>query len=216
MSIFIRQAQFTKTITHPAQAPPTKPAVVFAGRSNVGKSSLLNKLVGIKRLARTSTTPGRTREINYFEIEEQYYFIDLPGYGYAKVSQSLHRLWGPMIEQFFRKAEGLRLIVQILDVRRDPNAEDLQMIAWLEEQGIPFIFAVTKCDKMSRGQMLRRLKELQKLLGLEDDSSLVPVSSQTGSGIEDLLRVIRGALEGNASEGPDPKSAGPEIDISIP
>ncbi len=204
MSIAIRQAEFVKTITRPEQAPPVKPAVVFAGRSNVGKSSLLNRLVGMKRLARTSNTPGRTREINYFQIEGQYYFIDLPGYGYAKVSQTLHHTWKPMIERFFRLAEGVRLIVLILDVRRDPNPDDMQMIAWMEQRGNPFIFAVTKCDKLSRIQTLKRLKELTQRLGLEDDSSLVPVSSQTGMGMADLLGVIRTALEAPpARESPD-------------
>jgi GTP-binding protein len=205
MNTTIRQAEFVKTITRPEQAPPAKPAVVFAGRSNVGKSSLLNRLVGMKSLARTSNTPGRTREINYFQIEEQYYFIDLPGYGYAKVSQTLHHTWRPMIERFFRLAEGLRLIVLILDIRRDPNPDDMQMIGWMEQRGIPFIFAVTKCDKLSRSQTLKRLTDLTRLLGLEDDSSLVPVSSQTGMGIEDLLRVIRTALEA-------PPPANPEIE----
>lgn len=190
----IRKASFVRSITKPEQAPDVLPAIVFAGRSNVGKSSLINRLTNQKHLARTSNTPGRTREINYFLIDEQNYFIDLPGYGYAKVPQEMKRHWGPMIERFFRAAEGLRLIVMILDVRRDPNADDMQMIGWLENKGVPFIFAVTKVDKLSRNQMLARLGSLQKQLGLEDDSALVPVSSLNGQGVMDLLGVIRQAL----------------------
>lgn len=196
----IKKAEFLRAITHVAQGPSPLPGVVFAGRSNVGKSSLINRLTGIKGLARTSNTPGRTREIIYFTIEEQYYFIDLPGYGYAKISETERRKWGPMMEMFLKRAEGLRLIVMIIDVRRDPNHDDLEMLDWLESRGLPYIFAITKCDKLTRNQLAKRLKEIQKLLELEDDSAMVPVSSQTGAGIEDLLGVVRGALEAEAVE----------------
>jgi GTP-binding protein len=194
----IKKAEFLRAITHVEQAPPPQPAVVFAGRSNAGKSSLINCLTGQRHLARTSNTPGRTREIIYFAIDEIYHFVDLPGYGYAKIAESERQRWKPMMEVFFKRAEGLRLVVMILDVRRDPNADDLQMLDWLEARGLPYIFAVTKCDKLSRSQVAKRLKELQKVLGLEDDSALVPVSSQTGYGIGDLLGVVRGALEAAA------------------
>jgi len=194
----IQQAEFIRAIVHVDQAPETRPAVVFAGRSNVGKSSLINKLIGSRHLARTSNTPGRTREIHYYGIDETYYFIDLPGYGYAKVSREVQRQWGPMIEHFFHEAEGLRLVVIILDVRRDPTFEDQRMIEWLESRAIPYIFAITKIDKVTRNELKKRLRALQSLLGLDDDNALIPLSAQTGQGVEDLLGVIRAAWEAPA------------------
>lgn len=203
----IRQAAFARAIVRADQAPPQRPAVAFAGRSNVGKSSLINRLTGRKGLARTSSTPGRTQEIVYFDIEgpsgELWHFIDLPGYGYARVPEAVRRRWGPMIERFLRTAKALRLVVVILDVRRDPTPEDLQMVEWLCARGLPFIFAVTKTDKLSRGQVARRLEALREPLGLEDTSALVPVSSQTGDGVADLLHVIRETLNAPSEDNTD-------------
>jgi GTP-binding protein len=199
LALSIKQASFVKTVVKADQAPPERPAAVFAGRSNVGKSSLINKLTGQKGLARTSNTPGRTQEIVYFDVETsrggRWHFIDLPGYGYAKVPPAIKRKWGPMIERFLREAAGLRLVVVILDARRDLSDEDRQLLDWLEFQQAPYIFAVTKIDKLGRSERQRRLRAIQKTLGLEDDGALVPVSAQTGEGVEDLLGVIQGALE---------------------
>lgn len=210
----IKKAEFLRAITHVEQAPEPLPAVVFAGRSNVGKSSLINRLTGKKGLARTSNTPGRTREIIYFGIDDRYHFVDLPGYGYAKISESERRKWGPMMEVFFKRAEGLRLIIMIIDVRRDPNHDDMQMLDWLEARGLPYIFAITKCDKLSKNELKKRLRELQKLLGLEDDSALVPLSSHTGMGVDEMLQVIRTALEAPAPqlEGSDEPQEAPAGD----
>lgn len=194
MRFKVQHAEFLRAITKPEQAPPERrPAVAFAGRSNVGKSSLINKLTGRRGLARTSSTPGRTREIIYFDINEKAYFVDLPGYGYAKVSAAIQRQWAPMMDRFFRHVDGLRLTVVIIDVRRDPTPEDERLITMLEQVGIPYIFAVTKCDKLSRSQVARRLKQLNATLGV-DESGLVPVSAETGDGIDDLLGVIGEAL----------------------
>lgn len=186
----IKKAEFMRAITKAVQAPPgVRPSVVFAGRSNVGKSSLINRVTGRRGLARTSSTPGRTREIVYFDIDDRLYFIDLPGYGYAKVSASVQRQWAPMMNKFFAQAEGLRLVIVILDVRREPTAEDERLIAMLESLQIPFIFAVTKCDKLSRSAVAKQLKTLESLLGV-DASALIPVSAETGDGIDHLLAVI--------------------------
>lgn len=194
MRFKVHHAEFLRAITKPDQAPPERrPAVVFAGRSNVGKSSLINKLTGRRSLARTSSTPGRTREIIYFDINEKAYFVDLPGYGYAKVSAAEQRRWAPMMNRFFQEADGLRLIIVILDVRRDPTPEDHKLLDMLDARKIPYIFAVTKCDKLSRSQVAKRIKELQGALGV-DETALVPVSSETGHGINDLLGVIGAAL----------------------
>ena len=169
--------------------------IAFAGRSNVGKSSLLNKMVGIRRLAKTSNTPGRTREINFFDLDDQYYFADLPGYGYAKVPLAVKGKWSAMMEKFFYQAEGLRLVVILIDVRRDPTPEDHQMISWLEAAGLPYIFAITKIDKVSRAQLAQRLSCFQQVLDLEDDNALIPVSSQTGAGVDQLLGVVHECLK---------------------
>ncbi|MCE5229671.1 ribosome biogenesis GTP-binding protein YihA/YsxC [bacterium] len=193
MKFKVKQAEFVRAITKASQAPPFRPAVVFAGRSNVGKSSLINKLTGKRSLARTSSTPGRTREIIYFDIDDRFYFIDLPGYGYAKVSAAVQRQWAPMMNTFFHDADGIRLTVVILDVRREPTEVDYRLVAMLQECAIPFIFAVTKCDKLSRSATMKRLKEIQAALGVDEDA-LVPVSAETGQGIGDLLAVIGSVL----------------------
>lgn len=194
----IGKAEFIKAITRVEQAPPPRPTVVFAGRSNVGKSSLLNRLVNRKNLARTSSTPGRTQEIIYFDIEDRYYFVDLPGYGYAKAPKQVQRRWGPMIERFLGNADGIRLVVLILDARRTPTDQDHQLIGWLEHRALPYLFAVTKCDKLSKAQLSKRLAAIQADLGLESDEALLPVSAQKGTGIESLRAVIRDVL--NPSE----------------
>lgn len=196
----IQAAEFVRAITRSADAPETRPAVAFAGRSNVGKSSLLNRLLGGRKLARTSSTPGCTRQVVYFEIDRRFHFIDLPGYGYAKAPKHEMAKWGAMMERFFHTAEGLRLTVLLVDVRRDPTPEDLRMIDWLEAGERPYIFAVTKCDKVGRGERMRRLMALQSAFGLPDMDSLVPVSARTGDGVDDLLGVIREALEADSSK----------------
>ncbi len=128
----ILSAEFVLSAKEPAHYPPAVlPEIAFAGRSNVGKSSLINTLLNRKGLARTSNTPGRTQEINFFRVNDRFAFIDLPGYGYAKVPESIRKQWGPMVETYLRERDTLRLVVLILDVRRDPSEEDLQLIDWL-------------------------------------------------------------------------------------
>jgi len=190
----IREAQFIKAIVRPDQAPrPARPAVAFAGRSNVGKSSLINALTRRKGLARTSSTPGRTQEIIYFDIDGRLHFVDLPGYGYAKAPEAVRRTWGPMIEAFLRGAEELRLVVVILDLRRDPSPLDRRLIDWLTELGRPYIFALTKADKIGATRRGARIAAIQSALGLDSDDALLPFSAQTGLGRRELLGVIAGA-----------------------
>jgi GTP-binding protein len=205
----IHKAVFVKAVVRPDQAPPPLPAVAFAGRSNVGKSSLINKLTGVRGLARTSSTPGRTQEIIYFEIDERWHFVDLPGYGFAKAPLEVKRRWGPMIEKFLRTAPSLQLIVLILDARRDPTPDDMQMIRWLEARGdVPYIFAVTKTDKLGRAELARRLVAIQKALGLESDDALVPVSAETGAGMSELFGVVRSALTSRPAAGDSAAQSG--------
>lgn len=167
----------------------TLPEVAFAGRSNVGKSSLLNKLVRRKAFARVSNTPGRTREINFFEVNGQFVFADLPGYGYARISKERRAEWRPLIESYLRRSVNLRGVVQLLDVRRDPSGEDLQMLEFLAEVGAPTIVAITKVDKLSRAAIAKRIGDITAALGLDDDQ-VIPFSAVTGMGRDELAAAI--------------------------
>src|SRR5204863_1780808 len=140
------------------------PEVAFAGRSNVGKSSLLNRLVRRKRFARVSNTPGRTREVNFFLVNGQFVFVDLPGYGYARISKERRAEWRPLMENYLRRSAELRGIVQLLDVRHDPTADDHRMLAFLASVGVPTLFALTKIDKLSTSERASRIAALTDLL----------------------------------------------------
>ncbi len=165
------------------------PEVAFAGRSNVGKSSLLNSLVRRKAFARVSRTPGRTREINFFEVNGRFVLVDLPGYGYAQISKARRAEWRPLIESYLRGSERLRGVVQLLDVRRDPSPDDLQMLDFLGELGAPTIIAITKIDKLGTVAASERVQELTESLGL-DSEQVIPFSAHTGQGRDDLAAAI--------------------------
>jgi GTP-binding protein len=167
----------------------TLPEIAFAGRSNVGKSSLLNRLVRRKAFARVSRTPGRTREINFFEVNQQFVLVDLPGYGYAKISKERRAEWRPLIEGYLRASRNLRGVVQLIDVRRDPTDDDLQMLDFLGDVGTPTVIVVTKVDKLSRAQAEERIRALTDSLGLDADQ-VIPFSAHTGAGRDDLAAAI--------------------------
>ncbi|MHB8772032.1 MAG: ribosome biogenesis GTP-binding protein YihA/YsxC [Syntrophales bacterium] len=184
-------AEFVLSAKAPAHYPPALlPEIAFAGRSNVGKSSLINALVKKKGLARTSNTPGRTQEINFFRVNGRFGFIDLPGYGYAKVPEAIKRNWGPMIETYLRERETLRLVVLILDVRRDPSEEDCQLLGWLRHYSLPVLVVLTKIDKVSRSQRAERQRLIGADLGLPAGVSTLLFSAQTGEGKDLLWREI--------------------------
>ncbi len=167
----------------------TLPEVAFAGRSNVGKSSLLNKLVRRKAFARVSKTPGRTREINFFQVNDQFVLVDLPGYGYAKIAKERQAEWRPLIEGYLKTSPTLRGIVQLLDVRRDPTDDDMAMFDFLADEGVPVIVAVTKIDKFGRAIAADRVKGLATLLGL-DEEQVIPFSAVTGVGRDELAEAV--------------------------
>lgn len=153
----ITSAEFIKSAVWPPQYPPaTLPEIAFVGRSNVGKSSLMNTLVGRKQLAKTSQTPGRTQLINFFSINKAMSFVDLPGYGFARVPRSVKKDWGDMIETYLRERQNLAMVVFILDLRRDPSDDDLSLLDWLEYYRIPFTVILTKSDKLSNNQAIAR------------------------------------------------------------
>jgi GTP-binding protein len=168
---------------------PDLPEIAFAGRSNVGKSSLLNRLMRRKSFARVSNTPGRTREIHFFNVNKLFCLADLPGYGYAKISKARKAEWRPLIEGYLRDSPVLRGVVQLLDVRHDPTDDDMTMLDFLADLGVPTIFAVTKIDKLRKLEVKPRIETLSKFLGLDVDQ-IVPFSATTGLGRDDLATAL--------------------------
>jgi GTP-binding protein len=170
--------------------PPSElPEVAFAGRSNVGKSSLLNKLVRRKAFARVSNTPGRTREINFFKVNDQFVLADLPGYGYARISKERKAEWRPLIEGYLRRSPALRGVVQLLDVRHDPTEDDRQMLDFLAELETPTVVVLTKTDKLTPAGAAKRVKEIGELLHLDADQ-MIPFSAVTGAGRDELAEAL--------------------------
>lgn len=170
------------------------PEVAFAGRSNVGKSSLLNSLVRRKSFARVSRTPGRTREINFFRINNGFVLVDLPGYGYARVSKEKKSEWKPLIESYLRRTTQLRGIVLLLDIRREPSDDDRAMLDFLAETEVPTIVALTKKDKLTKAAALERAAKISRALALESEQ-VIPFSAQTGEGRVELLEAITELVE---------------------
>lgn len=177
----------------------TLPEVAFAGRSNVGKSSLLNALLRRRAVARVSKTPGRTREINFFSVNGTFALVDLPGYGYAKISKERQAEWRPLIEGFLRRSPRLKGIVQLLDVRRDPSDDDRQMFDLLAEVGVPTIVCVTKIDKIPRAQVAARVEAIARDLALDVDQ-IIPFSAETGAGRDELAAAVVALLASAAEQ----------------
>jgi GTP-binding protein len=165
------------------------PEVAFAGRSNVGKSTLINALLHRKKFARVSNTPGRTREINFFSVNDTFVLADLPGYGYARVSKERRAAWRPLIEGYLQGSPTLRGVVQLLDARRSPNDDDLQMLEFLAHVGTPAVIVATKVDKLTKAQRTTRIKELALEAGVTGDQ-VIPFSAVTGEGRDELAEAI--------------------------
>jgi GTP-binding protein len=195
----VHQAVFIKSAVKPKDFPPAAlPEVAFVGRSNVGKSSLINVLAGRKALVRTSSTPGRTQLINFFDINGILTLVDLPGYGYAKAPPELRKQWGPMIETYLAKRENLRAVVLILDIRRIPSDGDLDMLGWLERYDIPPIIVLTKCDKLSKTERAKQTALISAAIK-RDRSMLLPFSALSRDGRDGIWQEIRrqlGLLDG--------------------
>ncbi|HJU74328.1 MAG TPA: ribosome biogenesis GTP-binding protein YihA/YsxC [Gemmatimonadaceae bacterium] len=178
-----------KTTEMPWRPAVALPEVAFAGRSNVGKSSLLNALVRRRAIARVSRTPGRTREINFFAVNDEFVLVDLPGYGYARVAKSARAAWRPLIENYLRETRTLRGLVLLLDVRREPTTDDLQMLEFLAERRLPVMVVITKIDKLSSSMAAERIAALTNTLGLNKDQ-VVPFSAVTGEGRDELAAAV--------------------------
>ena len=191
----ISSTEFIKSATRPGNYPPNElPEIAFAGRSNVGKSSLINVLVNRKSLVRTSSTPGRTQLINFFNVNNQFSLVDLPGYGYAKVPLAVRKAWGPMIRTYLEMRESLHGVIFIFDIRRIPREEDLRMLDWLEEFGVPTIPVITKIDKVNRSQREKQIKLIVAETGLPRDAFSL-FSAHTREGGEEIWERIEAALE---------------------
>lgn len=181
----ILSAEFVTSAVGPDRFPADrKPQIAFAGRSNVGKSSIINALVHRKNLVKTSSTPGKTQTINFFIINNSFYFADLPGYGYARVPRPVTETWAPMIEGYLKDTPELRAVVVLLDARRTPDERDLRLVRWLRQYDIPAIYALTKADKLNTQEALRIQREVRLHLGISETPVLT--SAKSGLGVDGL------------------------------
>lgn len=188
----VNNVSLAKVGVKPSQYPQgdeSMPEIAFVGKSNVGKSSLINSMVNRKKLARTSQNPGKTRTINFYNVEDTLYFVDLPGYGYAKISKSESEKWGGMIESYLKNREELRCILMLIDIRHPLGKNDKQMIEWLKYYGHDMIYVATKSDKLTRNQLFKQKQALKKELGVGDDMFLT-FSSETKDGKDELWKKI--------------------------
>ncbi|MBT99130.1 MAG: YihA family ribosome biogenesis GTP-binding protein [Dehalococcoidia bacterium] len=187
----IKQTEFVKSVAHPSQIPTEAfPQIAFSGRSNVGKSSLINRLMNRRNLAQTSNTPGKTRLLNFYLINRHLHFVDLPGYGFAKRSKAEKKTWAELIDAYLRSSERLRGLVQLIDARHDPSTEDLEMIGWLGEASLPFVIVATKVDKMSPGNARKQLDKSLAAIADVAEVDFLAFSSTTGQGRGELLNWI--------------------------
>ncbi|HTU00644.1 MAG TPA: ribosome biogenesis GTP-binding protein YihA/YsxC [Candidatus Sulfotelmatobacter sp.] len=195
----VEEAAFVVSAGRPEHFPSAPlPELAFTGRSNVGKSSLINRLLGRRGLARTSNTPGRTRTLNFYLVNGRFHFVDLPGYGYAKVSRSVKEAWWALAEGYLRQRRQLRGVVHILDVRHPPSPEDREMQEFLRALGLPSLLILTKVDKLARGQRPTARRLVAGEMGLTSPEVVILASAQTGEGTADIWR----ALEERLSAGP--------------
>jgi GTP-binding protein len=202
----IKTAEIQAVTGRRDQYPPdTMKEIAFAGRSNVGKSSLLNLLTGRKKLAKVSGSPGKTRTINFYLINNEFRIVDLPGYGYAKVAKSMSEDWGRMMDEYFQHRDGLVKVVQLVDIRHDPSKQDVQMYEYLKHYGLDGLVVATKSDKISRNEMQKNMARIRKVLGMNKDDILIPVSALKKTGHEQLLdamEAVLAAAEGVGAEEP--------------
>ena len=188
----VSSAEFVKSAFKETDWPKdTKPEIAFLGRSNVGKSSLINSLLMVRGLARTSSTPGRTQSLNFFSINERFWFVDLPGFGYARVPKDIKSTWGEMATTYLAKRNQLVLSIQIVDSRHEPTKQDLQLHEWLEHSNKPKLVVATKSDKLSNNELRRNLEHIARVL---DDDSVVAYSAKTGRGRDEVWRAIKSAV----------------------
>jgi len=187
----VTSATFLKSVMHKDHYPKDRrPEFAFVGRSNVGKSTLLNALLGKKGLAKTSATPGKTQTVNFFDINEKFYFVDLPGYGYAKVPLKVKADWNRVMLDYLREREPLRLVTALIDARHEPSERDAHMIELLGEAQKPTLIVATKLDKLKSSEKNASIKRIRDTLGLDKDAMVIPVSALEGIGLKEVWQVI--------------------------
>lgn len=192
----INRSELEAVAVKPAQYPPDDlPEIAFAGRSNVGKSSLLNLITGRKALARVSGSPGKTRTINFYRCNDRFRIVDLPGYGYAKVSKSESTKWGSMMESYLEGRENLIKVVQLVDIRHRPSEQDIQMYEYLKYYDLDGIVVATKADKIGKNELKKALAVIEESFGMDEDDLIIPVSSLKRTGDDELLDTIDFLLE---------------------
>ena len=193
----ITKAELEAVAVKASQYPPEDlPEIAFAGRSNVGKSSLLNLITARKSLARVSGSPGKTRTINFYRCNDEFRIVDLPGYGFAKVSRSESEKWGAMIEGYLENRSTLLKVVQLVDIRHRPSAQDVQMYDYLKYYGLDGIVVATKADKLGANERAKALKQIRQTLGMKKEDMLIPVSALKRTGDEELLDAMQSLMEG--------------------
>ncbi|MFD2612545.1 ribosome biogenesis GTP-binding protein YihA/YsxC [Paenibacillus gansuensis] len=203
----VTQAEFMISAAGPAQFPEDAlPEIALAGRSNVGKSSLINKMILRKNLARTSSQPGKTQLLNYYRINESLYFVDFPGYGYAKVSKTQREQWGRMIEEYLKTREPLKLILHVIDLRHEPSKDDQAMYDWLKHYGLPVCIVATKADKIPKSKWQKHIKMVKETLQADPQDKVILFSSETGLGRDELwLHILQACgLEEEPEQPPAP------------
>lgn len=199
-SLQIKSAEFVKGAARPEGYPPgDMPEIAFAGRSNVGKSSLINVLVNRRGLVRTSSTPGRTQMLNFFEVNRHFMLVDLPGFGFAKVPVSVKKAWGKMARTYLEERTNLRAVILLFDIRREPREEEIQLLDWLEELDIPTIPVITKVDKVTKNRRVSQIRPILEATGLPQDAFSF-FSALTREGREDILQRIEVALSDDDAE----------------
>lgn len=187
----VNKAEIIISAVSPKQYPTTNlPEIALAGRSNVGKSSFINRLISRKNLVRTSSKPGKTRTLNFYLINELFYFVDVPGYGYAKVSKTEREKWGRMLEEYFETREALKAVVLIVDIRHEPSQDDKQMVEYIAYLNIPLIVIATKMDKISRGKRQKAVKQIETAFSHYEGMTIIPFSAETGENKEKTWSVI--------------------------
>ncbi|OYQ67916.1 ribosome biogenesis GTP-binding protein YihA/YsxC [Aerococcus sp. 1KP-2016] len=193
----VHNVEFLISAVRPEQYPdPIIPEIALAGRSNVGKSSFINTMINRKKLARTSSKPGKTQQLNYYQIEDLFYFVDVPGYGYARVSKTEKAKWGDMLETYFSTRENLALALLIVDFRHTPTNDDIQMKEFMDYHGVPYFVIATKTDKVKKSQWNKHLSEIYKTLNLESIDQILPFSAETKDGKDEAWEIIQAVLDG--------------------
>lgn len=193
----LHRAEFVRSAVKTADFPTDAlPQIAFAGKSNVGKSSVLNRLLGRRNFARVGNQPGKTIHINFFLIDEQAYFVDLPGYGFAKVSKQERDRWGRLMEQYFADPEAITMGFHIVDIRHKPTKDDCTMAEWFKSAGIPFAVIANKLDKIKKSQLEGNLAQIREMLELPEEVPLIPFSAMKGDGREDVLALVEQHIAG--------------------